>query len=70
MGQDDNHWCELGFAEPAVVYVKAMSNVGCIIEGPDLYNYMSGKDNLEMLAGMNKNITKDDIIKSINLVGM
>ena len=20
MGQDDNHWCELGFAEPAVVF--------------------------------------------------
>lgn len=20
MGQDDNHWCELGFAEPAAVF--------------------------------------------------
>jgi hypothetical protein len=20
MGQDDNHWCEVGFAEPAVVF--------------------------------------------------
>ena len=20
MGQDDNHWCELGFAEPTAVY--------------------------------------------------
>ena len=51
-------------------YVKAMNNVGCIIEGPDLYNYMSGIDNLEMLAAMNKNITKEDINKSIKLVGM
>ena len=51
-------------------YVKAMNNVGCIIEGPDLYNYMSGIDNLEMLAAMNKNITKEDIAKSIKLVGM
>lgn len=51
-------------------YVKAMSNVGCIIEGPDLYNYMSGKDNLEMLAAMNKNITSSDITSVINLVGM
>jgi len=51
-------------------YVKAMNNVGCIIEGPDLYNYMSGTDNLEMLAAMNKNITKRDITKAIKLVGM
>jgi ABC-2 type transport system ATP-binding protein len=51
-------------------YVKAMENVGCIIEGPDLYNYMTGWDNLEMLAAMNKNITKDDIMKAAEIVGM
>jgi ABC-2 type transport system ATP-binding protein len=51
-------------------YVKAMENVGCIIEGPDLYNYMTGWDNLEMLAAMNKNITKDDIMKVAEIVGM
>jgi ABC-2 type transport system ATP-binding protein len=51
-------------------YVKAMENVGCIIEGPDLYNYMTGWDNLEMLAAMNKNITKDNIMKAVEIVGM
>lgn len=51
-------------------YVKAMSNVGCIIEGPDLYNYMTGSDNLEMLAVMNKNISKQDIISAATIVGM
>lgn len=51
-------------------YVRAMANVGCIIEGPDLYNYMSGIDNLEMLAAMNKDITRDDISRSVKLVGM
>ncbi|WP_026881806.1 ABC transporter ATP-binding protein [Clostridium akagii] len=51
-------------------YVKAMSNVGCIIEGPDLYNYMTGWDNLEMLAVMNKNISKQDIISAATIVGM
>jgi ABC-2 type transport system ATP-binding protein len=51
-------------------YVKAMENVGCIIEGPDLYNYMTGWDNLEMLAAMNKNITKEDIMKAVEIVGM
>jgi ABC-2 type transport system ATP-binding protein len=51
-------------------YVKAMNSVGCIIEGPDLYNYMTGWDNLEMLAVMNKNITKQDIMKAVRIVGM
>ena len=51
-------------------YVKAMSKVGCIIEGPDLYNYMSGKDNLNMLAAMNKGVTEADINHAVELVGM
>ena len=51
-------------------YVNAMSKVGCIIEGPDLYNYMSGMDNLKMLAAMNKQVTKEDINYVIKLVGM
>ena len=51
-------------------YVKAMSKVGCIIEGPDMYNYLSGLENLKMLASMNKNVTNEDITKAIELVGM
>lgn len=51
-------------------YVKAMSNVGCIIEGPDLYNYMSGIDNLKMLASMSKGVTEKDIMNTVNLVGL
>lgn len=51
-------------------YVKAMSNVGCIIEGPDLYNYMSGIDNLNMLASMSKDVSNDDIISAVELVGL
>ncbi|ABR36779.1 ABC transporter ATP-binding protein [Clostridium beijerinckii] len=51
-------------------YVKAMSKVGCIIEGPDMYNYLSGLENLKMLASMNKNITNKDITRVIELVGM
>ncbi|KHD35776.1 ABC transporter ATP-binding protein [Clostridium acetobutylicum] len=51
-------------------YVKAMENVGCIVEGPDLYEYMSGKDNLEMLAAMDKNVTNEDIEYAVNLVNM
>ncbi|MVX66073.1 ATP-binding cassette domain-containing protein [Clostridium chromiireducens] len=51
-------------------YVKAMSKVGCIIEGPDMYNYLSGLENLKMLASMNKNVINEDITKAIELVGM
>lgn len=51
-------------------YVKAMTNVGCIIEGPDLYDYMSGYRNLEMLGSMSKDVTNKDLEEAINLVGM
>lgn len=51
-------------------YVQAMSNVGCIIEGPDLYNYMSGMDNLKTFASMYKNVTTKDILDAIELVGL
>jgi ABC-2 type transport system ATP-binding protein len=51
-------------------YVNAMSKVGCIIEGPDMYNYLSGLENLKMLASMNKNVTDEDIQKAIKLVEM
>lgn len=51
-------------------FVKAMANVGCIIEGPDLYDYMSGYRNLELLASMSKDVTKKDIDEAVALVGM
>lgn len=51
-------------------YIKAMSQVGCIIETPDMYNYMSGYKNLEMLGSMSKGVTKKEIDDAIELVGM
>lgn len=51
-------------------YIKAMSNVGCIIEGPDLYNYISGIDNLKMFAAMSKDINEKDIYDVVELVGL
>lgn len=51
-------------------YVSAMKNVGCIIEGPDLYDYMSGYKNLELLGSMSKGVTKQDIDEAVELVGM
>jgi len=51
-------------------YVKAMSQVGCMIEGPDMYNYMSGYKNLEMLNVMGNAVSKKDIYDVIELVGL
>lgn len=51
-------------------FVKAMANVGCIIEGPDLYDYMSGYKNLEMLGSMSDGVTIRDIDEAVTLVGM
>lgn len=51
-------------------YIKAMSNIGSIIEGPDLYNYMSGMDNMKMLASMNKGVGEKDIYDIVELVGL
>lgn len=51
-------------------YKRAMAGVGCIIEGPDLYNFMTGYENMKMLASMSKNVTDADITRAVELVGM
>ena len=51
-------------------YVKAMAKVGCIIEGPDMYNHMSGISNLEMLGAMSCNVSREDIMNAVRLVGL
>lgn len=51
-------------------FVKAMNQVGCIIEGPDLYDYLSGYKNLEILGSMSRGVSKKDIDEAVELVGM
>lgn len=51
-------------------YISAMQHVGCIIENPDLYGYISGYKNLEMLASMSEGIHRDDIMETVKNVGM
>ncbi|HEY5582893.1 MAG TPA: ABC transporter ATP-binding protein [Ruminiclostridium sp.] len=51
-------------------FVKAMSNVGCIIESPEMYKYLTGKDNLLQYASMDKRVTKERISQVIDMVGM
>lgn len=51
-------------------FSKAIECVGAIVESPDMYMYLSGKKNLEMIARMYKGITKERIDEVIKLVGL
>lgn len=49
-------------------FERAMEQVGCIIESPDLYNYMSGRDNLYHFANMLANVPESKINEVAELV--
>ncbi|HWQ42150.1 MAG TPA: ABC transporter ATP-binding protein [Desulfosporosinus sp.] len=51
-------------------FVKALSNVGCIIESPDMYKYLTGMDNLLQFAAMNKTINQQRIKDVVEMVGL
>lgn len=51
-------------------FVKAIENVGAIVEEPGLYMYLSGLDNLKIAANNYKDITKNQINEVIKLVGL
>ncbi|MBQ8659616.1 MAG: ABC transporter ATP-binding protein [Bacilli bacterium] len=51
-------------------FVKAIEKVGAIVENPDLYMYLTGRENLKMIASMYKGITKERIDDVINIVGL
>jgi ABC-2 type transport system ATP-binding protein len=46
----------------------ALSNVGCIVETPDLYRFMSGRENLEHFARMRNGVGEEDIRRVSELV--
>ncbi|MGK2859874.1 MAG: ABC transporter ATP-binding protein [Thermoanaerobaculia bacterium] len=45
----------------------ALRNVGCIVETPDLYRFMSGRENLEHFARMRPGVGKADIARVAEL---
>lgn len=50
-------------------FKKAIRNVGCIVENPELYKYMSGLDNLKMFAklyGIDR-ARVDEVVKTVDL---
>lgn len=52
-------------------FEKAISNIGAIIEGPDMYGYMSGMDNLKFYTTISgKRITKKRIDEVVKIVGL
>jgi ABC-2 type transport system ATP-binding protein len=46
----------------------AMRNVGCIVENPDMYRYMSGLDNLRIFAKMYDGIGEERIREVVRIV--
>ena len=51
-------------------FVQAMTNVGCIIESPDMYRYLTGMENLLQFAAMNKTINAQRIKDVVEMVGL
>ena len=48
-----------------------LSNIGAIIERPDMYGYLSGWDNLKMMAALsNKQVKQERIRELFDLVGL
>ena len=51
-------------------FKKAIEKVGAIVESPDLYMYLSGLDNLKMIASMYNGIDSKKIDEIVKLVGL
>ena len=51
-------------------FTKAIEKVGAIVESPDMYSYLTGRKNLEMISRMYKGIDKEKINEVIKLVGL
>ena len=49
-------------------FTKAIERVGAIVENPDLYMYLSGYDNLKLIANLYNNIDEKRIQEVISLV--
>ena len=48
----------------------AMQNIGCIVENPDMYKYMSGLDNLKIFAKIYKDVDEARINEVIKIVDL
>lgn len=51
-------------------FIKAIEKVGCIVESPDVYMYLTGYENLKLQASLYPNIREESLINIIRLVGL
>lgn len=51
-------------------FEKAIDKVGAIVENPDLYMYLTGRKNLELIANMYKGISSEKIDEIVKMVGL
>ena len=51
-------------------FVSAISKVGSIVENPDVYMYLTGYQNLKLVANYYQNITKEKIEEVVKIVGL
>lgn len=51
-------------------FVKAISKVGAIVESPDVYMYLSGWQNLKLIASCYEGITDEKIKEIVGFVGL
>ena len=51
-------------------FEKAIEKVGTIVESPDLYMYLSGYKNLELIANLYKEVDRNRIDEVVKLVGL
>jgi len=51
-------------------FINAIERVGAIVENPDFYMHLTGRQNLKLSANLYKNITKERIDEVVELVGL
>ncbi|QJD82490.1 ABC transporter ATP-binding protein [Cohnella herbarum] len=49
---------------------RALSHIGCIVENPEMYGFMTGWENLEHFARMQAGITIERISEVVEIVGL
>lgn len=49
---------------------NALERVGAIIENPDMYSYLTGRENMELISRYYKNVNESRINELIKLVGL
>lgn len=51
-------------------HVRAMASVGALIESPAFYKYLSGRENLSLIANSSGNYSDKDIDRALDIVGL